>query len=81
MLEINADDARRRFSELLNRAYNGEVSIIKKRGVPYAALVPLDQQKNYAKGPSVLALRGSGKGLWGDDVTKTINEGRMSSFK
>lgn len=76
MLEINAEAARRRLPELLDRAHEGEVSVIKKRGVPYAALVPFDQHKNHVKGPGLLALQGSGKGLWGDEVARTINEGR-----
>ncbi len=72
MLEIGAEVARKRFPELLDRAYAGEVSVIKKRGIPYAALVPLDQRMDDKSGIGLLALRGSGAGLWGDDVAQTI---------
>ena len=49
MLEIGAEAARRRLPELLDRAHAGESSIIKKRGIPYAALVPLEQRMEMLK--------------------------------
>lgn len=76
MLEINAEAARRRLPELLDRAHGGEVSVIKKRGTPYAALVPMDQHKKQSSSLSLLALRGSGAGLWGENAAKTIAQGR-----
>jgi len=44
MLELGAETARKRLPELLDRAYAGEQTIIKKRGIPYAAIVALDQR-------------------------------------
>jgi prevent-host-death family protein len=76
MLEINAEAARRRLPELLDRAHGGEVSVIKKRGVPYAALVPLEQHRKQAAGITLLALKGSGEGLWGEDIARAIDESR-----
>lgn len=76
MLEINAEAARRRLPELLDRAHGGEVSVIKKRGTPYAALVPLDQHKSKASGSSLMSLQGSGKGLWGENPAKSIAHDR-----
>ncbi|HIJ23348.1 MAG: type II toxin-antitoxin system prevent-host-death family antitoxin [Gammaproteobacteria bacterium] len=73
MLEMGSEAARRRFPELLDRAYAGEASIIKKRGIPYAALVPLDQRvDDTGKGLKLFDLCGTGAGLWGDDVQQTI---------
>lgn len=76
MLEINAEAARRRLPELLDRAHGGEVSLIKKRGVPYAALVPVEQHKRAGSGVNLLTLKGSGKGLWGEGVAAAIEEAR-----
>ncbi len=75
-MEIGAEAARKRLPELLDRAQAGEVSIIKKRGVPYAALVPLDQRVEPLPGVGLLALKGTGVGLWGDDIKKSISEFR-----
>ena len=72
MLEIGAEAARKRLPELLERAHAGEPSIIKKRGVAYAALVPLDQRIVADTSGGMLALAGSGAGLWGEDVPESI---------
>ena len=76
MIEIGAEAARARLPELLDRAHEGETSIIKKRGVAYAALVPLDQRINKNTGAGLLSLLGTGSGLWGSNVTQTIREYR-----
>lgn len=75
MLEIGAEEARRRLPELLNRAHAGEQTIIKKRGIPYAAIVALDQRKLPGR-EGLLHLRATGKGLWGNDSTATIKQYR-----
>lgn len=76
MLEIGAEAARRRLPELLDRAHAGESSIIKKRGIPYAALVPLEQRMEPHASSGLLSLMGSGPGLWGADVLAKIREYR-----
>lgn len=75
MLEIGAEAARKRLPELLNRAHAGEQTIVKKRGVPYAAIVALDQRV-VPKKEGVLSLRSTGRGLWGEDSKKTIDQYR-----
>ena len=75
MLEIGAEAARRRLPELLDRANAGEQTIVKKRGVPYAAIVALDQRQ-IPKRESLLALQATGKGLWGKDSAATIKQYR-----
>lgn len=75
MLEIGAEAARKRLPELLDRAYRGEQTIIKKRGVPYAAIVALNQRV-IAKKEGLLSLRSTGTGLWGNDSSKVINQYR-----
>lgn len=75
MLEIGAEAARKRLPELLNKAHAGEQTIVKKHGVPYAAIVALDQRV-VAKKEGLLALRSTGKGLWGKDSKKKIDQYR-----
>lgn len=75
MLEIGAEAARKRLPELLDRAHKGEQTIIKKRGIPYAAIVALDQ-RIVAKKEGLLSLKSTGIGLWGQDSNKTIDQYR-----
>ncbi len=56
MVEIGAEAARKKLPELLERAHGGETSIIKKRGVPYAALVPLGQLIDPGMSDGLLSL-------------------------
>jgi len=72
MEKIGSEAARRQLPELLDRAHSGEPAIIMKRGKPYAALVPLDQCQIPSPKGGLLALRGSGAGLWGDAPAKTV---------
>ena len=76
MFEIGAEAARKRLPELLDLAHAGKTTIIQKRGVAYAALVPLDQRVELNSGDGLLALKGSGAGFWGDDVVTSIAECR-----
>jgi antitoxin (DNA-binding transcriptional repressor) of toxin-antitoxin stability system len=50
--------------------------IITKCGKPYAALVPIEALKDARPRPSVVALRGSGRGLWGKDAAAWVNRMR-----
>ena len=72
-VEIGAEQARKTLPNLLERAHAGEQTIIKKHGVPYAALVPLDQRVTVRR-EGLLALRGSGAGLWGENVRAWIDD-------
>ena len=64
---IGAEKARQTLPELLDRASAGESTIITRRGRPCAVLVPLDQWPGEQTTVDLVALAGSGKGLWGDD--------------
>lgn len=59
------DEARTKLPEILNAANaDGTVTIVTKRGVPYAAIVPVSQALHQ---PSRLTdLRGSASGCYGD---------------
>ena len=65
-----AEDARALLPELLEKAHQGSASLITKRGKPYAALVPVEQMRRTRQ--ALLALRGSGRGLWGKNSARTI---------
>ncbi|MEA1921611.1 MAG: Prevent-host-death protein [Pseudomonadota bacterium] len=75
MLELGAETARKRLPELLDRAYAGEQTIVKKRGIPYAAIVALDQRIVTTK-EGLLSLRSTGKGLWGKNSNRKIDQYR-----
>lgn len=72
MQKVGAEAARRRLPELLDRAHAGEASIILKRGIPYAALVALDQQIESRGKGGLLSLRGTGAGLWEHKATEVV---------
>ncbi len=71
-LTYGAQDARTRLPELLDKANRGLSSVITKRGKPYAALVPADQV-NRTK-CNLMALAGSGRGLWGKNSALTVRK-------
>jgi prevent-host-death family protein len=68
------EEARRNLPALLERASRGEVSLVTKHGRDYAAIVPPDYLARPPNGPSILALRGTGKGLWGRSVRRAIDK-------
>lgn len=74
--KIGAEQARQHLPELLERARAGEVTIICKRGKPYAALVPLDHLPPEPPTHRFTALLGSGPGLWGDDPAEHVRRMR-----
>lgn len=67
-----AEEARAKLPELLERAHRGVATVITKRGEPYAVLAPVTALRSTRRGPTLLALRGSGRGLWGTDPAKTL---------
>ncbi|HET6720894.1 MAG TPA: type II toxin-antitoxin system Phd/YefM family antitoxin [Rhodocyclaceae bacterium] len=70
------EQARNRLPSIVADAHAGNACIITKHGKPYAAIVPIDefeQTRAAADAASgLLALRGTGRGLWGTDVGQTI---------
>ncbi|KEF41444.1 MAG: hypothetical protein ER33_11295 [Cyanobium sp. CACIAM 14] len=56
-------EARRRFPELLDRAHEGEETLISRHGHPVAALVPL-AQRHRPRRQALLGLKGSGRACW-----------------
>ena len=72
------EQARIQLPSIVANAHAGTPSIITRHGKPYAAVVPIDDlQKlrgNTGKASGVLALRGTGRGLWRGGVGKTIDK-------
>ena len=74
---IDAEAARQNFLRILERAANGETVVVTERGRAVAAMVLFDPgPRPVGPSPSLLSLRGSGRGLWGKDPAKTIARGR-----
>ena len=65
MKTAGVEEARKTLPEILSRAHHdGTVTIVTRRGVPYAAIVPVRQALREA--PGLTALRGSARGCYGD---------------
>ena len=71
------EETRQQLPSLLESAHAGQAVIITRRGISYAALVPIEELLAALPRPSVVALRGSGRGVWGKDVAGGV--GRMRS--
>jgi antitoxin (DNA-binding transcriptional repressor) of toxin-antitoxin stability system len=65
------EEARRAFPALLDAAARGVTTIITRRGIAVAAIVPAGTATQ-VRPISLMSLAGSGKGLWGPDSAKTI---------
>ncbi len=70
------EQARTQLPHIVSEAHAGEYSVITKHGKPYAAVVPVQdlEKLRAARKPQrgLLALRGTGKGLWGGNVSKSM---------
>lgn len=69
-----SEEARAKLPELLEQAHRGLPTVITKRGEPYAALVPVTDRRATRRGSTFIALRGSGRNLWGPDVARALAE-------
>jgi antitoxin (DNA-binding transcriptional repressor) of toxin-antitoxin stability system len=65
------EEARRAFPAILDAAAQGGTTIITRRGIAVAAVVPASVAAR-VRPVSLLSLAGSGKGLWGREPTKTV---------
>lgn len=66
-----AEEARQQLPAILAAAAAGRSTIITRHGRAVAAVVPAESLKQ-RKPASLLALAGSGRGLWGKDSSQTI---------
>jgi prevent-host-death family protein len=72
------EQARIQLPSIVANAHSGTVSVITKHGKPYAAVVSIHDLKksraNAKANSGLLALLGTGQGLWGTHVAETIGE-------
>lgn len=72
------EQARIQLPSIIAKANAGVASVITRHGKPYAAIVSIQAlEKSSAISSavsSVLALRGTGRGLWGPSPGQTISE-------
>ena len=73
---LGSEAARAKLPELLELAHNGSLTVITKHGKPYAALVPISSVTPSRRRVSVLALSGTGAGLWGNDSSRMVTDMR-----
>jgi prevent-host-death family protein len=69
-----SEEARSLLPELLERAHHGSASVITKRGKPYAAIVPVGEARLAKARVSIVALEGTGAGLWGRNAAASIGK-------
>lgn len=66
-----AEIARQTLPALLDAAARGQTTVIERRGMPIAALVPIDAVPSQ-RPASILSIEGSGRGLWGPDPATSV---------
>jgi prevent-host-death family protein len=66
-----AEEARQQLPAILAAAAAGRTTVITRHGREIAAVVPAEAIKR-ARPASLLALAGSGRGLWGRDSSRAI---------
>lgn len=69
-----AEAARNELPDLLQAAEGGRTTIITRRGRPVAALMPIEAYRGAAPQQSLLGLEGSGRGLWGENSSRTLRK-------
>jgi prevent-host-death family protein len=67
-----AEEARNQLPELLTAAENGRSTVITKHGRPVAAIVPMTNFKDHSRQKPLQSIKGSGRGLWGEDSRRTL---------
>lgn len=67
------EQARKQLPSIAASAHAGASSMITRHGKPYAAIVPVQDMRAPMTTSGILALRGSGRGLWGADVGQAID--------
>jgi len=72
MQRKRAEEARNQLPDLLDAAEQGRSTIITRHGRPVAALVPIEAFDAAIRQQPLLPLKGSGRGLWGKNSTRTI---------
>ncbi len=73
---IGLEEGRSTLPALASRANAGQPSLLTRHGKPYAAIVSPEVLLKSRPRTAFLALRGSGKGLWGPAPARAIAQSR-----
>jgi len=68
-----SEKARKQLPALLESAERGRATVTTRHGKAVAALVPIEAFDAAGKQMRLVALKGSGRGLWGRDPAKSID--------
>ena len=69
-----AEEARSQLPELLDAAERGRSTVITRYGRPVAVLVPIAAYADGLTQQSLMPLRGTGRGLWGNNSRRTLRK-------
>ncbi len=73
-LRKGAEEARNQLPDLLEAAENGRSTVITRRGRPVAALVPIEAYGAAIRQQPLTPVAGSGRGLWGQNSSRTLRK-------
>lgn len=68
------EQARIQLPAIVAQAGAGVASVITRHGKPCAAVVPMKDLRDSLRVSGILALRGSGRGLWGRSAGAAVAE-------
>ena len=69
---IGLDEGRSTLPRLAALAHTGQASLLTRHGKPFAAIVAPEVLLASRPRPAFLALRGSGRGLWGPSASAAV---------
>ena len=72
MVRKGAEEARNQLPELLEAAEHGRSTIITRHGRPVAALVPIEAYGVAVRQQPLVAVEGTGRGLWGKSSVQAV---------
>lgn len=72
---MGLEQARNELPRVAEEAHGGQVRILTRRGRPVAAIVPVELAlAGQRSAGSWIALRGTGKGLWGRSAAREVED-------
>ncbi|MGB9118753.1 type II toxin-antitoxin system Phd/YefM family antitoxin [Bradyrhizobium sp.] len=74
ILRKGAEEARNQLPDLLDAAEKGRSTVITRHGRPVAALVPIAAYGAAICQQPLTPVAGSGRGLWGQNSTRTLRK-------
>jgi antitoxin (DNA-binding transcriptional repressor) of toxin-antitoxin stability system len=72
VIRIGLDEGRSTLPRLAALAHTGQASLLTRHGKPFAAIVAPEVLLASRPRPDFLALRGSGRGLWGPAASAAV---------